>query len=262
MQQIEKQDHLRRHREAFVQKLNSWTKLLDINYPPPVHLYYQYSPPTHQVLENICKAMINVPKFYTQVLHLMNKMNLPCPFTDNYPLQSNLTVEKEIVHNQSNENNKDKEEIIAESVSEDESEIESEPDDKSAGINREENLVQWKRKRTAQNPFKKRKFVKPVVPINTQPKPVLKAEEVFEIFDKDPLHRKIELKLTPGLDSIQESKETQNVISNESFGIIHSTVKNADKEKDSELNKMGDEENIEICITSEALAANRISTRG
>lgn len=25
-------------------------------------------------------AIIAVPKLYTQVLHLMNKMNLPCPF--------------------------------------------------------------------------------------------------------------------------------------------------------------------------------------
>jgi U11/U12 small nuclear ribonucleoprotein SNRNP65 len=25
-------------------------------------------------------AIIGVPKLYTQVLHLMNKMNLPCPF--------------------------------------------------------------------------------------------------------------------------------------------------------------------------------------
>ena len=29
---------------------------------------------------NLCTAIIAVPKLYTQVLHLMNKMNLPPPF--------------------------------------------------------------------------------------------------------------------------------------------------------------------------------------
>lgn len=43
-------------------------------------LKYLYPPPSNSILTNITHAIISVPKFYVQVLHLMNKMNLPCPF--------------------------------------------------------------------------------------------------------------------------------------------------------------------------------------
>ncbi|KAK5605915.1 RNA-binding region-containing protein 3, partial [Crenichthys baileyi] len=43
-------------------------------------LKYLYPPPSNSILTNITHALIAVPKFYVQVLHLMNKMNLPCPF--------------------------------------------------------------------------------------------------------------------------------------------------------------------------------------
>ncbi|KAF4513991.1 UNVERIFIED_CONTAM: hypothetical protein B566_EDAN018467 [Ephemera danica] len=45
------------------------------------HVYrYQYPAPSMQVLANIARALCAVPRFYTQVLHLMNRMNLPSPF--------------------------------------------------------------------------------------------------------------------------------------------------------------------------------------
>ncbi|XP_040921187.1 RNA-binding region-containing protein 3 isoform X2 [Toxotes jaculatrix] len=43
-------------------------------------LKYLYPPPSNGVLTNITHALMSVPRFYVQVLHLMNKMNLPCPF--------------------------------------------------------------------------------------------------------------------------------------------------------------------------------------
>ncbi|GFO50094.1 RNA-binding protein 40-like [Plakobranchus ocellatus] len=43
-------------------------------------LYYLYPPPTATTLTNIMHALAAVPKFYVQVLHLMNKMDLPAPF--------------------------------------------------------------------------------------------------------------------------------------------------------------------------------------
>ncbi|XP_067107858.1 RNA-binding region-containing protein 3 isoform X1 [Osmerus mordax] len=43
-------------------------------------LKYLYPPPSNGTLANITHALLSVPKFYFQVLHLMNKMNLPCPF--------------------------------------------------------------------------------------------------------------------------------------------------------------------------------------
>ncbi|XP_066481798.1 RNA-binding region-containing protein 3 [Tiliqua scincoides] len=43
-------------------------------------LKYLYPPPSSAILANIANALASVPKFYVQVLHLMNKMNLPPPF--------------------------------------------------------------------------------------------------------------------------------------------------------------------------------------
>ncbi|KAK2091570.1 RNA-binding region-containing protein 3 [Saguinus oedipus] len=39
-----------------------------------------YPPPSSTILANIVNALASVPKSYVQVLHLMNKMNLPTPF--------------------------------------------------------------------------------------------------------------------------------------------------------------------------------------
>ncbi|XP_044157436.1 RNA-binding region-containing protein 3 [Bufo gargarizans] len=49
-------------------------------FPIRSSLKYLYPPPTSTVLANIANALASVPKFYVQVLHLMNKMNLPSPF--------------------------------------------------------------------------------------------------------------------------------------------------------------------------------------
>ncbi|KAJ8376087.1 hypothetical protein SKAU_G00066670 [Synaphobranchus kaupii] len=43
-------------------------------------LKYLYPPPSNGILTNIAHTLVSVPKFYVQVLHLMNKMNLPSPF--------------------------------------------------------------------------------------------------------------------------------------------------------------------------------------
>ncbi|VAI43124.1 unnamed protein product [Triticum turgidum subsp. durum] len=53
---------------------------LGVDYPFPPHLEYAYPPPDGNILNNIVNSLIAVPRFYNQVLHLMNKMNLPAPF--------------------------------------------------------------------------------------------------------------------------------------------------------------------------------------
>ncbi|XP_044499464.1 U11/U12 small nuclear ribonucleoprotein 65 kDa protein [Mangifera indica] len=53
---------------------------LGVDYPFPPFLEYAYPPPDGNILTNIVNALIAVPRFYTQVLHLMNKMNIPAPF--------------------------------------------------------------------------------------------------------------------------------------------------------------------------------------
>ncbi|KAI8337916.1 hypothetical protein BC941DRAFT_424051 [Chlamydoabsidia padenii] len=53
---------------------------LGFNYPSNPHLLYQYPTPTPDIMNNMMNAIATVPRLYTQVLHLMNKMNLPPPF--------------------------------------------------------------------------------------------------------------------------------------------------------------------------------------
>uniref|UniRef100_A0A1D1XIR6 RNA-binding protein 40 n=1 Tax=Anthurium amnicola TaxID=1678845 RepID=A0A1D1XIR6_9ARAE len=53
---------------------------LGVDYPFPPYLGYEYPPPDGNILTNVVNALIAVPRFYTQVLHLMNKMNIPAPF--------------------------------------------------------------------------------------------------------------------------------------------------------------------------------------
>lgn len=69
------------------QELSKFAKALhavhpvDFSQPPPPYLKYRYPRPTREIIDSICVALESVPKFYTQVLHLMNRMNLPPPFT-------------------------------------------------------------------------------------------------------------------------------------------------------------------------------------
>ncbi|TPX72847.1 hypothetical protein SpCBS45565_g00195 [Spizellomyces sp. 'palustris'] len=53
---------------------------LGIDWSSSPSLVYRYPSPTPDILRNIMRSIAAVPKLYTQVLHLMNKMNLPPPF--------------------------------------------------------------------------------------------------------------------------------------------------------------------------------------
>ncbi|XP_019626502.1 PREDICTED: RNA-binding protein 40-like [Branchiostoma belcheri] len=53
---------------------------LGLQYAMNPRLNYLYPPPTASILNNIANTLAAVPKLYVQVLHLMNKMNLPAPF--------------------------------------------------------------------------------------------------------------------------------------------------------------------------------------
>ncbi|OQS01060.1 RNA recognition motif-containing protein [Achlya hypogyna] len=53
---------------------------LGLHYPPSPLLAYKYPKASPEIVANIANALMALPKLYTQVLHLMNKMNLPPPF--------------------------------------------------------------------------------------------------------------------------------------------------------------------------------------
>ena len=54
-------------------------RLSSFPFPSPL-LRYSYPPPSADTLARICAALRSTPRFYTQVLHLMNKLSLPAPF--------------------------------------------------------------------------------------------------------------------------------------------------------------------------------------
>ena len=62
-----------------------------VTYSINPRLLYVYPPPTVEILTNIANALASVPKFYVQVLHLMNKMNLPAPFGATTQTPPNVT---------------------------------------------------------------------------------------------------------------------------------------------------------------------------
>uniref|UniRef100_A0A1I8NSU2 RRM domain-containing protein n=1 Tax=Stomoxys calcitrans TaxID=35570 RepID=A0A1I8NSU2_STOCA len=64
----------------YVQKLYATERDLCFDQPPPPYLKYQYPPVNKAIMDNICMALMSNTKFYTQVLHLMNRMNLEPPF--------------------------------------------------------------------------------------------------------------------------------------------------------------------------------------
>jgi len=67
-------------RRKIVERINAMSSKWNFDYPLDPQLQYVYPAPTVTILTNIVNALAAVPKFYVQVLHLMNKMNLPAPF--------------------------------------------------------------------------------------------------------------------------------------------------------------------------------------
>lgn len=254
----EKQDGIVKAREIFLKKLGLSLKNYDFNQPPCLNIYYQYPPPTKSVLLNICKAMANTPKFYTQVLHLMNKMNLPCPFTDDYPLDSELFRENKIETPISNDGSKLIEEEIEDvSMSENESEIGSDSEHQLGEI------IPIKRKKAQKRVIKRPKFVKPQVQSVPNNKVGLKPDDVFEIAGKEHVQKKIELKITADLSSIDSAQETQYTESTEGFDVIKTSLKIQDRAVESEDKPESNlEEQGSNFISAEQLAANRISAQG
>ncbi|XP_064073465.1 RNA-binding region-containing protein 3-like [Vanessa tameamea] len=69
--------------KEFLRIINAWNPSLDFYQPPPVHLRYSYPKVSPQVIINIIYELFIHKPFYTQTLHLMNKMSLSTPFKEN-----------------------------------------------------------------------------------------------------------------------------------------------------------------------------------
>nr|XP_034180398.1 RNA-binding region-containing protein 3 [Osmia lignaria] len=249
--------------QAFLQKLNSWTMNQVFTQPPPPNIQYKYSTPTRSTLARIAIQLLKEPAFYTQVLHLMNRMNLPPPFEEleaEFPaLKEVYDMEKykdifgkEILYDKENQGMYDEE------VEEDESEMESNEEDNTKPLE----IIPVKRKRMQSSKrLKIPKFVNPakqVIPQSSTQK-VVKPEDMFEPVQRgETKNLKIELKTVDKLldSSNKEENPVPENTTDSGFGLMFPASK--------DLETIETNENTEYVqreiITSEELANNRIST--
>ena len=174
--------------KKIAEKVNCISKQWQVEYALNPHLEYMYPSPTVNILTNIANALASVPRFYVQVLHLMNKMNLPAPFGPVTPTPV-LREGKPVQQQKDTENSS-----VTEPVSTEESEIESEEE----GEHKESLKPSMPLKRLKKQPVRPRKkpkliqtFAAPVKPRTVGPKP-------SEVFDQPNMTgpKKIEFKLT------------------------------------------------------------------
>lgn len=78
--------------DRFCQDILSTTSFESCDY----QANYIYPPPSPSIIANISRTLSMVPKFYIQVLHLMNRMCLPPPFGRNSFMFTSVTSMEEI----------------------------------------------------------------------------------------------------------------------------------------------------------------------
>lgn len=175
--------------QQFLKRLNSWN-VYSFHQPPPSHLKYSYPKANRATIGNIAHALASVPKFYTQVLHLMNKMNLPAPFSS----IPDSAFTQQILRSSTQRN------------SSDESEIESDDD----STNKLKDIIPVKRKLGQRKTIKRPKFMKP------NPQYIINKEtqNVDSVFDRVSLQMqpKIQLKLSTELsENNDETYQSNNI---------------------------------------------------
>ncbi|CAG8817585.1 29947_t:CDS:2, partial [Racocetra persica] len=145
------------------------------NYPPAPTLHYRYPPPTVEILYNIMNAIAAVPKLYTQVLHLMNKMNLPPPFKPVVPESVPTLLQQHFSDLQNADDNSKKRKKRDELLSEDESEIDSEDEE-------ERNVRSKKKTKSTANAFSAIPLVLPIATTdNPYVNPLSAADSAFNL---------------------------------------------------------------------------------
>ncbi|XP_072032771.1 RNA-binding region-containing protein 3-like isoform X2 [Amphiura filiformis] len=115
---------------------------MGMTYPVNPKLCYRYPSPTIGVLTNIINALASSPRFYIQVLHLMNKMNLPAPFglvTQAPPLKEDepMAVNQQQQQHIFEPGDSNPAEMEVSSSSEEGSEMESDEEDKQRAPRKE-----------------------------------------------------------------------------------------------------------------------------
>ncbi|XP_011304766.1 RNA-binding protein 40 [Fopius arisanus] len=238
------------HFQAFIKKLNSWTTDYTFTHPPPPNISYKYPLPTRNTLMRIAIQLIREPAFYTQVLHLMNKMNLPPPFEE---LDEEFPTLREVYDVENYQDifgrlSTETEEIEEE---EEESEMESDEEKSKPEMIPAKRLLPQSKKR-----LKIPKFVNPMsqqIPTTSGHK-AIRPEDVFESIKLgDAKNLKIDLKNAEKLADSESNKVdpggSDEMEDKGGFGLIYPP----------DIEERVNEEEKREFITSEELAANRIS---
>lgn len=249
----EKETHLREEITEICPKLN-------VNHAFPSHLTYKYPDPTINTLTNIANALATIPKFYVQVLHLMNKMNLPAPFGEPTPTPPVAGCKVAKVDQFTDTFD------LHECRSSDESELESDSDDRKPGIYQSNNVIE---------PVRKRKRLKALNKVNQEKfriVPLKKAESVesaFELASKS----KVDNTLASRIKDIVEQRKIEPPVhfsvfdERGDFGKIEplkkeeipeAKMEDANKEESEEDENEEEEEESEDELNREYITANEL----
>ncbi|XP_026733414.1 RNA-binding region-containing protein 3-like [Trichoplusia ni] len=189
--------------KEFLKALNAWNPSVDFYQPPPPHLNYKYPDITPQIAINIIHALFTHKPFYTQALHLMNKMCLDVPFEEN---QKCLEFFKETF----------REYFVGDiqlpppSVSETESEISSAEDDGGVEPKVQPLRKLVTRKRKLPVPKHNPKKLQTLLPAAKIKKSIVSQEEIFEAVSTILEPKKIMLNVHQ--DALQKPTEEPEII--------------------------------------------------
>ncbi|XP_050431588.1 RNA-binding region-containing protein 3-like isoform X2 [Adelges cooleyi] len=236
-------DDVKKLQEAYVKKLNSWTTGLNFDLPPPHHLRYCYPSPNPHILSNIAHALTINNKFYYQVLHLMNRMNLPAPFDQVEGQKPYVFQKSETVDCYTTMYETDPE------LSE--SEMESEEDEADIKDKAVVKPLELKRPKSKGLKPKRLKVATGSVPKKSK----IEVSQVFDTVERES-HKKIELKVSSELKPVEgPPADTEG-----GFGVIYST-KPLEVQEDNTENPSDDDAITGDCISIEELTANRLSNK-
>ncbi|XP_045464688.1 RNA-binding region-containing protein 3-like [Harmonia axyridis] len=208
LKKIEEDDNIQKKCfKDFIVKMYSYNHSVGFHQPPPPHLRYEYPKANRPTINNIAHVLATVPKFYIQVLHLMNRMNLPPPFVIENPPVKHIKPQvnlKPVPIPQPD----------AKNASSSESELESDGETKTKDI------IPQKQPTAIKKGIKRPKFIKPNAKQVVPPK-IMKSEEVFDQVDI-PIQRKIEMKVPgqiteKGVENDKSADVDQNEVMEESF---------------------------------------------
>uniref|UniRef100_A0A8C3LI11 RNA-binding region-containing protein 3 n=1 Tax=Chrysolophus pictus TaxID=9089 RepID=A0A8C3LI11_CHRPC len=243
-----------------------------LTFPINSCLKYLYPPPSSTILANIANALASVPKFYVQVLHLMNKMNLPPPFgpiTARPPMYEEylpVPVPPPPIPPLPPEEPPLPEEEEEQVSSGDESEYESDNEEEKERMTKLMELANLQPKRpinTKKRGVRKKQRIKDLLNVPTctphsNLHPTLSPSDVFE----QPQHvglKKIEFHITTDIPSVlqinSEREEKNEEINNTGFGRIFPTPSSNDKMETEEE----DDEIPSEFISRRELEKNRLS---